>query len=248
MKKFKTVVITGATSGVGYEIAIRLHQAGHRVIATGRNELKLQQLKQQHIETIQADLTNRQSLQRLVEQLPYIDVAIINAGIGTFEYAHKIDDAAIQEMVRLNVETPAILVRELLPHIVNGGQLIFMGSQAGKVATPKASIYAATKHALIGYTNALRMELAHQKIAVSVIHPGPIDTPFLDHADATNGYRAAMANVLLSPADVAEATIRTIKTRKREINLPWYMGISSKMYAISPTFVEFIGKPLFNRK
>jgi len=248
MTKFKTVVVTGATSGVGYEIATTLQQQGHRVIATGRNELKLQQLKKQHIETIQADLTNLASLQQLVEQLPTIDVAVINAGIGTFEYADKIDDAAIQEMVRLNVETPAILVRELLPYMARGGQFIFMGSQAGKVATPKASVYAATKHALIGYTNALRMELRTRNIAVSVIHPGPIDTPFLDHADATNGYREAMGNVLLSPKDVAQATVRTIKTRKREINLPWYMGISSKMYAMSPSLVEFIGKPLFNRK
>ncbi len=248
MSKYKTVLVTGATSGVGFELAIQLHAQGHRVIATGRNEVKLQQLKKQRLETIAADLTNRASLQQLVNQLPNIDVAIINAGIGTFEYAAALEDAAIHEMIQLNVATPAILVRELLPHMTRGGQFIFMGSQAGKVATPKASMYAATKHALIGYTNALRMELAAQKIAVSVIHPGPIDTPFLDHADATNAYRKVMKNVLLAPEAVAKATIHTIKTRKREVNLPWYMGISSKLYALSPGLVEKIGKPLFNRK
>lgn len=248
MNKFKTILVTGATSGVGFEIAMQLHKLGHRVIATGRNEVRLQQLKKQHVETIQADLTNRAALKRLVTQLPQLDVAIINAGIGTFEYAANLNDAAIDDMIQLNVATPAILVRELLPHMNERGQFIFMGSQAGKVATPKASMYAATKHALIGYTNALRMELAPQKIAVSVIHPGPIDTPFLDHADATNAYRTVMKNVLLLPEDVAKAAIHTIKTRKREVNLPWYMGISSKLYAISPTLVEKIGKPLFNRK
>ena len=65
------------------------------------------------------------------------------------------------------------------------GHLIFLGSQAGKVATPKASIYAASKHAIIGYTNALRMEVAPFGIHVTTINPGPIDTPFLDIADET---------------------------------------------------------------
>ncbi|WP_139992742.1 SDR family NAD(P)-dependent oxidoreductase, partial [Kurthia sp. Dielmo] len=95
MSKYKTVLVTGATSGVGFELAIQLHAQGHRVIATGRNEVKLQQLKKQRLETIAADLTNRASLQQLVDQLPNIDVAIINAGIGTFEYAAALEDAAI---------------------------------------------------------------------------------------------------------------------------------------------------------
>ena len=60
------------------------------------------------------------------------------------------------------------------------GHLIYLGSQAGKIATPKSSIYAASKHAIMGYTNAFRMELGPFGIHVTTINPGPIDTPFLD--------------------------------------------------------------------
>ena len=81
------------------------------------------------------------------------------------------------------------------------GHLIFLGSQAGKVATPKASIYAASKHAIFGYANALRMEVAPFGIHVTTINPGPIDTPFLDLADETGNYRTSLGKHLLTVED-----------------------------------------------
>ena len=69
------------------------------------------------------------------------------------------------------------------------GHFIFVASQAGKVATPKASVYAASKHAIIGFANAIRMELKEFGVSVTTINPGPIDTPFLDLADQTGNYR-----------------------------------------------------------
>ena len=89
------------------------------------------------------------------------------------------------------------LTKLLLPSMMErrSGHLIFLGSQAGKVATPKASIYAASKHAIIGYTNALRMEVAPFGIHVTTINPGPIDTPFLDLADETGTYRTRLVGI-----------------------------------------------------
>lgn len=248
MKKHKTVLITGATSGVGLEIAQQLLKQEAHIIAVGRNARKVEELIELGMEAYAVDLTNEDNRQQLIERLPIIDVAIFSAGVGTFEYADRIADEAIEQMLQVNVEVPMKMARDVLPKLSTNGHYIFIGSQAGKVATPKASVYAATKHALIGYTNALRMELKSRGVAVTVIHPGPIDTPFIDHADQTNMYRKSMARMLLSPRKVAEKTIRTIYTRQREVNIPWYMGISSKFYALSPRLTEILGKSFFNKK
>ncbi len=199
---------------------------------------------------IESDLTTSTGIQQLVDQLPLLDVAIFSAGIGIFEYATDIHDEDVMQMVQLNIQAPMLLTKYIASSMKqrHQGQLIYIGSQAGKVATPKAAIYAATKHALIGYTNALRMELAPYQIVVTCIHPGPIDTPFIDHADKTASYRNAMEKILLDPEKVAQATIKTIGKKTRELNLPWYMGVSSKLYALAPSLVEKLGKNFFNKK
>lgn len=244
MKPNKVIFITGATSGVGYALATKLLKSSHKVIVTGRNRDKLTSLENLGAITIQADLTERDQMNGLFEQLPMLDIAILNAGIGTFEYAATISDEAIDEMLTLNIASQIKLTKRLLPIVKE--QFIFIGSQAGKVATPKATVYAATKHALIGFTNGLRMEQPNH--VITVIHPGPIDSPFLDHADATATYREKMKSVLLTADEVASKTIATIGTKKREVNIPWYMGMTSKLYMLAPGIVETVGKPLFNKK
>ena len=158
-------------------------------------------------------------------------MCVFSAGIGTFGLAHEISDESMQSMMDVNVIAPMKLTKLLLPNMLErkSGHIIFLGSQAGKVATPKASIYAATKHAILGYTNALRMEVAPFGIHVTTINPGPIDTPFLDLADETGNYRVSLGNYLLTVDTVVNAIVRAIEKPVREVNLPWYMGITSKL-------------------
>lgn len=244
MQRNKVVLVTGATSGVGLAITEQLLALNYTVLATGRNEKQLEKLANVGAKTYVADLSDDVAMQQLIEMLPELDIAILNAGVGTFEYTRAITDEAIEQMMTLNVTVPIKMTKYLLPKVKD--QLIYIGSQAGKVATPKAAVYAASKHALIGFTNGLRLEQPTK--VVTVIHPGPIDSPFLDLADATNTYRQKMSNVLLTAEEVAKKTIATIGTKKREVNIPWYMGISSKLYGLAPTVVEIIGKPFFNKK
>ncbi|MBK3495206.1 SDR family NAD(P)-dependent oxidoreductase [Viridibacillus sp. YIM B01967] len=250
MNKRKTILVTGATSGVGKCIVALLATSGHTVIATGRSIEVLQSFTAPNIQTIQADLSTIEGIHLLLKKLPAIDVAIFSAGVGTFEYASDLTEIEIEQMLHVNIQAPILLAKELSRNMMKrkSGQLIFIGSQAGKVATPKASVYAATKHAIIGFTNALRMELAPFGIHVTAIHPGPIDTPFLDHADKTDTYRDSMKNVLLTPERVAEATVKTVGRNVREVNLPSYMAITSKLYAVAPSIVEKLGKRFFNKK
>ena len=128
------------------------------------------------------------------------------------------------------------------------GHFIIISSQAGKVATKKASIYASTKHALTGFINGFRLEVEQYNIKVTGIYPGPIDTPFLHKADAQGAYRQAIKNFLLLPDKVAKEVVHTIERPVREVNLPRVMGLTAKLYAIAPSLVEKVGKGFFNKK
>lgn len=246
----KTIFVTGATSGVGLKITELLVSQGHQVYATGRNIAALKALERLGANVLQADLTSLDAIDEVCAQLPEIDVAILSAGIGKFGIAPELTDEVIAQMVDLNVTVPIYLVKRIATKMMTRGQgqLIFIGSQAGKVATPKASVYAATKHAIVGFTNGLRMELAPYNIHVTVIHPGPIDTPFLDKASDESGYRQSLGRFLLTPEHVAEETVKTIARPVREVNLPRIMGLTSKLYALAPAVIERLAKPLFNKK
>lgn len=250
MQKRKTVLITGATSGVGFALTKRLLKEGYDVIATGRSTKALVELKMEGASVIAADLSSVQSMGLLCSKVGTPNIVIFSAGVGTFSLAHEQSDDMLQAMMDINVIVPMKLTQRLLPQMMvrKEGHFIYLGSQAGKVATPKASVYAATKHAVIGYTNALRMEVAPFGIHVTTINPGPIDTPFLDLADATGNYRGALNKHLLSVDTVVEAIVSAIEKPVREVNLPWYMGITSKLYAFAPSLVERLGRRFFMKK
>ncbi len=251
MKKHKNILITGATSGVGFSLTKRLLSEGHHIWATGRSTEVLAILKQAGAHIIMADLSKQADVERLFTEMSISpDIVVFSAGVGTFEYAFETNREAVRMTMETNVIAPIEITKRLLPEMMRtkSGHLVYLGSQAGKVATPKTSVYAASKHALIGYTDALRMEVAPYNIHVSTINPGPIDTPFLDLADQSGNYRTSLKKHLLSIDVVVDAIIKVIEKPKREVNLPWYMGITSKLHALAPSLVERLGRSFFMKK
>ncbi|RUL57147.1 SDR family NAD(P)-dependent oxidoreductase [Lysinibacillus antri] len=246
----KTIFITGATSGIGRVMTENCLKKGYTVYATGRNESELNALKQLGANIFKADLSNVDEIENVCGQLPIINVAILNAGVGIFQNAFDLLDEEIDAMIDVNIRAPFYLTKRISTKMMEQqfGHLIFIGSQAGKVATKKASVYAATKHAITGYTNGLRMELAPFNIDVTTVYPGPIDTPFLQKADATNTYRKSMERFLLNPEKVANEVMKTIDKPVREVNLPRIMSLTSKLYAVAPRWVEKLGSGFFNKK
>ena len=246
----KTIFITGATSGIGLKMTEMCIAKGYTVYATGRNESSLKTLASIGAHVIQADLRHIEDIDRVVAALPEIDVAILNAGLGIFSNAYDLTDEEIDTMLDTNVRAPIYLTKRLAPKMMerSSGHFIYISSQAGKVATRKASVYAATKHAVTGFLNGVRLELAPYNIQVTGIYPGPIDTPFLQKADATNAYRDAIKTFLIQPEKVAREVVRTIERPVRELNLPRVMGLTAKFYAVAPRLVEKLGSGFFNKK
>lgn len=247
----KKVFITGATSGIGRKMAEACIEKGYEVYATGRSESALHTLSQLGAHVFKADLRNVDEIHAVAELLPDIDVAILNAGLGIFDSFYALSEEDIETMFTTNVRAPIFLARTLSQRMIEagkGGHFIVVSSQAGKVATNKATIYASSKHAMTGFINGARLELAEHNIHVTGIYPGPIDTPFLQKADATDAYRDAVKTFLIQPDKVANAAVRAIERPVREINLPKIMHLTSKLYAIAPSVVEFVGKGFFNKK
>nr|WP_106779691.1 SDR family NAD(P)-dependent oxidoreductase [Lysinibacillus timonensis] len=246
----KVIFVTGATSGIGRLITELCIKKGHQVYATGRQEPSLEMLSKLGATVFKADLTKIEDIEKVCAKLPPIDVAIMNAGLGIFENGFDLSDDEINSMIDVNVRAPILLTRRLAQAMIvkKSGHFIFIGSQAGKVATRKASVYAASKHAITGFANGLRMELEPYNVKVTAIYPGPIDTPFLQKADATNAYRKSIENFLLNPGKVAKCVVQCINHPVREVNLPKVMGLTSKLYAVAPRLVEKLGSGFFNKK
>lgn len=249
----KTIWVTGASSGVGEQICEQLKGRDVQVVKLARRYGTLQKIDKGTY-TCAMDLTDVHSIHSSVSQLYDAnlqpDVLINNAGIGRFASSWDLSDDDVQTMFQLNMIGVIQLTNRVVPHMKKNksGHIIQLASLAGKVATAKASVYAGTKHALLGYSNGLRLELKPYHVSVSVINPGPIDTPFLQAADKTGSYSDNMGAHLLQADQVAERVIQTLETKKREVNLPRALGILGKLYQLAPHFIEGIGKPFFYKK
>ncbi|AQQ53055.1 SDR family NAD(P)-dependent oxidoreductase [Planococcus lenghuensis] len=242
----KTVLVTGATGGIGKALALQLLAAGHRVIAAGRSETELGQLAAAGAETIQADFRHSRDTDRLLASLPVLDAVVFGAGIGFFQYA----ETQAEEEMRDTFEVNVLSVMTMTGHLLKtnpGIHLIYIASLAGKVATPKASVYAASKHALLGYASAVRMETEGRAV-VTVVNTGPVDTGFLDLADTTGRYRQSAGRFLLKPETVARKIVSVLEQPVREVNLPRLSGAGAKLHQLLPRLSERFGRRFFDKK
>lgn len=258
MLEGKVVWITGATSGVGAETARQLTARGAIAIVTGRREDKLREvsaaLPAERHRCYKMDVCNNDDIAVVFEQIMHeygrVDVLVNNAGFGQFAY---FEDTALEQFAAMMDTNYMGLIRctkMVLPVMKQRGegQIVNVASMAGKLSTAKASGYAATKHAVLGLTNALRFELQRYNITVSAVNPGPIDTPFLDQADGSGQYRASVGSYLLRPEQVAAAVIRIIERRLPELDLPRSAGLGVKLYGLAPRLADRLVGRFLNRK
>lgn len=257
----KNIVITGASGGIGAEIAKLCAQKGANLALLARSVDKLEQLKidleQKYSIKVfihRLDVSNTDEVgrvfQSIFEEMKSIDILVNNAGFGVFREAHEAIMTEIKSMFEVNVVGLMACTSMVLPKMRERrfGHIINIASQAGKIATPKSSVYSATKHAVLGYSNSLRMELADYNVFVTTVNPGPIATNFFNIADEKGTYVKNVQKFMLQPDYVANKVVNAMLTKTREINLPRWMNLGSVFYTLFPRAFERIGRKAFNQK
>jgi dehydrogenase/reductase SDR family protein 7B len=184
----KTIWITGASSGIGAELALQLAAYKTRLIISARNLQLLQQVAEQcrdlgaHVEIAQLDITDNQQLtnvaNRILANHEQIDLLIHSAGVSQRSHAIETDISVCRQIMELNffglIDLNQRVVQRMSQQQV--GHIVVISSVAGKIGTPMRSSYSASKHALHGYFDSLRAELHQHKINVTLVCPGFIQT------------------------------------------------------------------------
>ncbi|WP_071460048.1 SDR family NAD(P)-dependent oxidoreductase [Bacillus massilinigeriensis] len=256
----KNVFITGASGGIGAEMARLCARSGANLMLLARSSDKLQLLQEElakegtRVEVQSLDVSDTNAVESVfreaIRDFGYPDVLVNNAGFGVFRQAHEAPIAEVQSMFAVNVIGLMACTSMVLPGMRDrkSGHIINIASQAGKIATPKSSVYSATKHAVLGYTNSLRMENQGSGIYVTAVNPGPIATNFFHIADEKGTYVKSVERYMLKPEYVAAEVVDRMLTPVREINLPRWMAAGSIFYALFPRLFERLGKKAFDRK
>lgn len=218
----KAVLLTGATGGLGQAIARGLADRGASLVLSSRKQAELERLVESlpgsgH-RPIVSDLAEEGESLRLLESAGEIDAMVANAGLPGSGRLDGFSQDEIGRALRVNLESPVRMARELLPRFTERGEghLVFVSSISGKAATARASLYAATKFGLRGFALCLREDLRGTGVGVSVISPGTIRDAGM-FADS----RAAVPPLLGTgtPGQVADAVVRAIERNRSEITV-----------------------------
>lgn len=178
----KTILVTGASSGIGRSIAIECSYVGAKVVLNGRNQEQLQctydRLLGEGHQIIQADLTDEEQRLALVQKVPKLDGLVHSAGIGSRVLCKMLEVEDLRYVMRVNFESPVLLQAELLREkkIIKGSSIVFIASAAATMPSVGNGIYSASKAALISYAKCLSLELASRKIRVNCISPAMVWT------------------------------------------------------------------------
>jgi NADP-dependent 3-hydroxy acid dehydrogenase YdfG len=221
----RTVLVTGASSGIGRAIAQLLLQQGHIVIGVSRDCRKFTR-QMDNFSPVQLDLSQLNELPQRIQQLqqafPNINAVVFCAGIGRFGSLEEFSYLQIAALMNLNFTSQVYLTKALLPALKSkaNSDLIYIGSEAALKGSRKGSIYCASKFALRGFTQALREECGKSNVRVCLINPGMVKTAFFESLTFEPGDHDSNS---ISPEDVATAVSYVLESRFQividEINL-----------------------------
>lgn len=213
------VLLTGATGGLGHAIARALAARGARLVLSGRRTDVLESLRSElGARAVAADLADAEAIGPLLADAGDVDVLVANAALPG---SGPLDDYTAEQIDRaldVNLRAPMLLAHALAPAMAQRGrgQLVFVSSLSGKAASPRSSIYTATKFGLRGFGLALRQDLAPRGVGVSVISPGFIRDAGMFHQ---SGSRLPPGVGTKTPEDVGDAVVRAIERNAAEIDV-----------------------------
>lgn len=256
------ILITGASSGIGYQTAELLAEKGHKVYGAARRMDKLENLKKKGVFPIYLDITNQESCKNAIDTIIQnegrIDILVNNAGYGSYGAVEDVSLEEAQRQFEVNLFGVARLTKLVLPFMRKNkfGRIINVSSMGGRVTTYFGAWYHATKYALEAFSDALRMETKSFGIDVSLIEPGGIKTDWgfiaADHLaesakggayekaaqKASSGMRKQYSgNMMSNPKIISKAILKAVDSKKPR---PRYLiGFGAKpivfLHTILPT-------------
>lgn len=256
MFKNKTVWITGASSGIGEGLAYEFAKQGANLILSARNVEALERVKSNcasgsNILVQPLDIGKHDSFQEItngvIEKMKKIDVLINNAGISQRSTIVDTDFSVYERLVNINLLGTIGLTKTVLPHFVNNqsGYFVTITSLMGKFSTPLRSGYAAAKHGLHGFFDALRLEHHADNIQVMLVTPGFVKTNISINALVADGSKQntmdeGQANGI-TPEQLAKMLIRDMKKGKREVYYGGLKeGLALKLKRFAPGILEMV--------
>jgi short-subunit dehydrogenase len=248
----KTVIVTGASSGIGRETAIAFDRAGANLVLASRNEAALNEVAAEiapfvrRVSVIPTDVTQRAAVDAMVQQtateLGSVDILVNNAGVGLNALLAEGSMTNIRRLFEVNVFGALHCIQAVVPFMKRqgSGQIINVSSVAGKIATPRNGAYAATKFALTAISDALRLELGEHGITVITVFPGITDTAFGENVLREVDVPPVPGIVRgVSARRVANAIVRAARWERREV----YVTVTDRMAVglknVSPCVVDW---------
>lgn len=251
MKSFaeKNVILTGAATGIGRLMALMMAGEKANLALIDVNVKKLEETRKEcaakgaKVKAYTCDISNKKAIDGLVKKVTKdfarIDVLINNAGMVTGKFIQEYDFEDFQKVMMVNFVGGAYLTRLILPDMMkrNSGHIVFVASAMGIVGVPRMGAYVASKHAIVGYIDTLRMELkkfGYKGVKTLCVCPSAIDTGMFP------GYKAPPLSPILKPEEVARRTLKSIKSEWTYLKLPFIIKLIPLMKIFPATMVDFL--------
>ena len=242
----KTVIITGASAGIGEACARRFAEDGANLVLVARNSQRLDQVAQSlqsqtRVLTVSMDVADLDSCKALLakaeQEFGAVHVVVNNAGLHIRGNVEDNDAEDLARMIQVNLAAPIALSAAAIPYLrrAGAGALVMLASLAGKTPIQGAATYAASKAGLRAFAYSLFDELRGSGIAVGVVSPGPVDTDFImQEIDQVEGI--VYAQPMSTPQQVADAVYRVAQGEQLEIAMPRVSGLLATVGYLFPAF------------
>jgi short-subunit dehydrogenase len=252
----KTIIITGASSGIGRELSVRLAEKGVKLVLAARSQQRLEEVakdcraKGSEALVVVADVANRLACKKIVDETVNafggIDILVNNAGMTMWaEFETVTNLEALEQIMHVNFFGSMYLTYFALPYLIKSkGQIVGVSSLTGKTGIPTRSIYAASKHAMAGFFDSLRIELKEKGVAVTMIYPGFVSSEVRERALNGEGIPLGKSPVKEKEVMTVEECVRqmlpVIEKRKRELVMTARAKVGLWLKMVAPALTDNI--------
>lgn len=254
------VVVTGASSGIGAELARQLADQGAWLSLAARDAGRLEEVAAECTErggralVVPTDVGEEAQcaalVERTVEEYGRLDTLVNNAGLSMWAYFEEITDLSIFEtLMRVNYLGSVYCTHHALPHLKRArGRIVGVSSLTGKTGVPTRSAYAATKHAMVGFFDSLRIELMETGVTVTMVYPGFVSTEIRERAFGPDGAPLGAGNSpvreseVMAPEECARLIVEGAAKRKREVVMTGRAKVGQWLKLVAPGVVDRIAR------